>query len=214
MSILINNPLLPLFTKENPYEELLNYFLQEVILDTNLQLNAIQKEILNVLLAGNSERLIYPRKSGTSTAIELFLLFNLITGKYPKVALISPNRDYINSLSSKVIENISKNSTSVTYNNNTVDMVSLNKISIVKDEYDLIIFDNISNCDITSYESVSYGISIYTSEIKYDAKLKTIINGLKTIKYSLSEITDLQDEINNVDIMINNIETKIIKTSK
>lgn len=178
------------------------------------ELNQAQLAIMEDLIKNKPTTFIGGRGIGTSTAIYLFLVGNLMIGKYNKVALVNNcgaadhyamNRigEMLAQINIKGI-NVQVNTRNrLVVNGHSIETRPLDMIDQERNSYDLIIFDNIGlpNC-----KRKDYGVSIYTSETWYIkdrivALQSKVSEKLRQAKEHLLEIDVLEDKLkyyNNV----------------
>ncbi|MDA3854648.1 MAG: hypothetical protein PF569_00205 [Candidatus Woesearchaeota archaeon] len=170
------------------------------------KLNDTQLAIIEALIKNEPVTISSKRGIGTSTAIYLFLAANLVCGKYKRVALVHNcgAADHhamgkLKDISRQIIEN--PTSRSISNDGIEIETVSLDRIEYSRGQYDLIIFDNIDNCDKPHFENKDYGISIYTSEKEgYKDRIenltKTLSKDLTRIESHLKELNFLKEQLN------------------
>lgn len=162
------------------------------------------------------DEIIVKRGCGASTAIYLFLVANLLCGKYKRIALVNYNECGKHFASGSIrhilpdIDLTKNNKNELELNEVIIEFIDKKSISTIKQFYDLIIFDNIDDCDNDSHTKKPYGVSIYTSEkLMIEDEIKSLN---KIFSNKVAELISAQEQINIAERkLINYLDGKNVK---
>jgi hypothetical protein len=186
---------------ENAWADLFGEIIETLkIKGERVVLRETQERIIKSLVKGDVNEIIVKRGCGASTAIYLFLVANLLCGKYKRIALVSYNeacKHFANGSIKHILPDISltvNNKDELGLNGVIIEFIDKKSISIIKQFYDLIIFDSIDDCDNDFYLKKPYGISIYTSEkLMIEDELKSLN---KIFLNKVNELIAAKEQIN------------------